>query len=166
MELPLTPTRFLNRAVALYPDKPAVINGDARFTYREFKERSNRFGHAMSGLGLGRGAVIAYLGLNNHQILEAYYGVLPSGFVLLPLNVRLRPQDLAYILADADAKALIVGPEFAQLGFGLREAVPGLDHLIMLGEDVPVNALSYERLLADAATDDIDYMQVDEHDEA
>jgi fatty-acyl-CoA synthase len=166
MELPLTPTRFLNRAVALYPDKPAVINGDARFTYREFKERSNRFGHAMSGLGLGRGAVIAYLGLNNHQILEAYYGVLPSGFVLLPLNVRLRPQDLAYILADADAKALIVGPEFAQLGFGLREAVPGLDHLIMLGEDVPVNALSYERLLADAATDDIDYMQVDEHDVA
>src|SRR5689334_12753249 len=126
MLLPLTPARFLNRATAIYPDKAAVIDGEKRFTYREFQERVRRFGHAMAGLGLARGAVIAYLGLNNHAILEAYYGVLPSGFVLLPLNVRLRPQDLAYILADAAAEALIVGPEFATLGFGLRDAVPGL----------------------------------------
>src|SRR5947208_17015214 len=113
MQLPLTPTRFLLRAAALYGEKTAIIDGEARFTYREFKERTNRFGHAMQGLGLARGAVIAYLGLNNHEILEAYYGVLPSGYVLLPLNVRLRPQDLAYILADAVAQALLGRPEFA-----------------------------------------------------
>ncbi|HMA35459.1 MAG TPA: long-chain-fatty-acid--CoA ligase [Chloroflexia bacterium] len=163
MELPLTPTRFLNRAAAIYPDKAAIINGEKRFTYRQYKERTNRFGHAMQDLGLARGAVIAYLGLNNHEILEAYFGVLPSGFVLLPLNVRLRPQDLAYILADAAVQALIVGPEFTALGFGLRDAVPGLKHLIMLGEDVPGHTLSYEQLLAGAASDDIAFDQIDEN---
>jgi fatty-acyl-CoA synthase len=163
MELPLTPTRFLNRAAALYPRKPAVIDGEVQFSYREFKERTNRFGHAMQALGLGRGDVIGYLGLNNHEILDAYYGVLPAGLVLLPLNVRLRPQDLAYILADAGAQALMVGPEFAALGFQLREAVPGLSRLIMLGPDVPVQAISYDRILADAATDEIDFLDVDEN---
>src|SRR6476659_7758880 len=163
MELPLTPTRFLNRAAALYPGKPAVIDGDVQFTYREFKERTNRFGHAMQALGLRRGDVIGYLGLNNHEILDAYYGVLPSGLVLLPLNVRLRPQDLAYILADADARALMVGPEFAALGFQLRDSVPGLTHLIMLGPDVPVQALSYDRILADAPADEIDFLDLDEN---
>ena len=166
MQLPLTPTRFLNRAAALYPEKVAIIDGERQFTYREFKERTDRFGHAMTDLGLERGAVIAYLGLNNHQILDAYFGVLPSGFVLLPLNVRLRVQDLAYILADAGARALIVGPEFAATGFQLHDTVPGLDHLIMLGENVPVHALSYEGMLAAASTAPIGYEAVDENDVA
>ncbi len=166
MQLPLTPTRFLNRAAALYPQKVAIIDGEQRFTYRQFQERTNRFGHTMQGLGLKRGAVVAYLGLNNHQMLEAYYGVLPSGFVLLPLNVRLRPQDLAYILVDADAQALIVGPEFAALGFQLRDTVPGLQHLIMLGANTPAHALSYDALLAAAGTAAIPYDQVDENDVA
>jgi fatty-acyl-CoA synthase len=166
MQLPLTPTRFLNRAAGLYANKVAVIDGEKRFTYREFKERVNRFGHAFADLGLARGAVIAYLGLNNHEILEAYYGILPAGFVLLPLNVRLRPQDLAYILSDAGAEALIVGPEFPALGFGLRDAVPGLRLLVMLGENVPGHALNYEELLAGAADTDIGYEQVDENDVA
>ena len=90
MQLPLTPARFLSRTVTLYPNKVAVIDGEKRFTYREFHDRVHRFGHAMSGLGLEHGATIAYLGLNNHAILEAYYGILPSGFVLLPLNVATR----------------------------------------------------------------------------
>ncbi|HUS16482.1 MAG TPA: long-chain-fatty-acid--CoA ligase [Chloroflexia bacterium] len=163
MELPLTPTRFLNRTAGLYPNKVAIINGDQRFTYREFKERTCRFGHAMEDLGLAPGAVIAYLGLNNHQIIEAYYGVLPSGLVLLPLNVRLRPQDLAYILADSNTQALIVGPEFAALGFGLQEAVPHLKYLIMLGADSPVNSRNYEQLLAAASAEPIPYDGVDEN---
>ncbi len=163
MELPLTPIRFLNRAAAIYPDKVAIINGDQQFTYRVFQERVARFGHALRGLGLGPGAVVAYLGLNNHQILEAYFGVLPAGLVLLPLNVRLRPQDLSYILSDAPAQALIVGPEFTALGFQLQEAVPGLDHLILLGDEAPAHAHSYEQLLAAAASDPLPYDGIDEN---
>src|SRR3954464_11009753 len=134
MKLPLTPTRFLNRAATLYANKVAIIDGDKRFTYREYKERTNRLGHALLGLGLQPGDTVAYLGLNNHQLLEAYYAILPAGLVLLPLNVRLRPQDFVYILQDSDAKALIAGPEFASAAFQLKEALPHLQHLILLVE--------------------------------
>src|SRR5207244_3945479 len=112
----------------------------------------NRLAHALLDLGLPPGGVVAYLGLNDHQLIEAYYGVLLARGVLLPMNVRLRPQDFVYILQDAGAQVLIAGPEFAQGGFGLKEAVPGLDHLILLNDDVPVGAHSYEQLLAAAST--------------
>ena len=57
MKLPLTPTRFLNRAAALYGNKVAIMDGDKRFTYREYKERMHRLGHALQDLGLQPGDV-------------------------------------------------------------------------------------------------------------
>ena len=105
MKLPLTPPRFLNRAALLYADKVGIVDGAQRFTFREYKERVHRLAHALRDLGLPPGGVVAYLGLNNHELLEAYYGVLIAGGVLLPMNVRLRPQDFVYILQDAGAKA-------------------------------------------------------------
>jgi fatty-acyl-CoA synthase len=162
MKLPLTPIRFLNRAAALYTNKTAIVDGGQSYTFHEYKDRATRLGHALRGLGLQPGAVVAYLGLNNHQLLEAYYAILPVGLVLLPLNVRLRPQDFVYILQDSNTQALIAGPEFADGAFRLKEAMPNLKHLILLGEDVPVGAHSYERLLADAPADEIDYMGIDD----
>jgi fatty-acyl-CoA synthase len=162
MKLPLTPTRFLNRTAQLYGNKVAIIDGARQFTYREYKERSQRLGHALRDLGLQPGDVVAYLGLNNHQLLEAYYAILPTGLILLPLNVRLRPQDFVYILTDSNAKALIAGPEFADGAFKLKEALPGLEHLILLGEDVPVGAHSYEQMLANASAAEIDYTGIDD----
>ncbi len=162
MKLPLTPTRFINRAAQIYGNKVAIVDGAKQFSYREYKERTHRLGHGLLDLGLKPGDVVAYLGLNNHQLLEAYYAILPTGLVLLPLNVRLRPQDFVYILQDAGVKALIAGPEFIEGAFKLREAVPGLEHLILLTDDAPVGAHSYEQLLADASAEEIDYTSIDE----
>ena len=162
MKLPLTPTRFLNRAAQVYGDKIAIVEGAQRFTYRQYQERATRLGHALQDLGLKTGDVVAYLGLNTHQLMEAYYGILPVGLVLLPLNVRLRPQDFVYILQDAGVKALIAGPEFVAGAFQLKEALPGLEHLILLGDDAPMGAHSYEALLAAASAEELDYMAVDE----
>ena len=162
MKLPLTPIRFLNRAASLYAKKTAIVDGPRRYTYAEYKERATRLGHALLDLDLKAGDVVAYLGLNTHELLEAYYAVLPTGLVLLPLNVRLRPQDFVYILEDAGVRALICGPEFAAGGFQLREAIPHLDHLILLGDDPPMGAHGYEAILAAASAEEIDYLGVDD----
>jgi fatty-acyl-CoA synthase len=82
--------------------------------------------------------------------------------VLLPLNVRLRPEDLIYILNDAAAQVLIVGPEFVDLGQMLRAAVPGLHHLVAVAADVPARVLAYESWLAAAPATAIPYDGVDE----
>src|SRR5581483_5964217 len=115
MIVPLTPLEFERRAVRLFGNYVAVVDGERRFTYREFGERVSRLANTIRALGVASGERVAYLALNCHQLLEGYYGVLSAGAVLLPLNVRLSPDELIYILNHAEPRALFVGPELMPL---------------------------------------------------
>ena len=82
--LPLTPLDLLARAQRGFPDRVGVIDGEERWTYGAFAERCDRLGHALQrDLDLEPGQVVAWLGGNTHELLEAYYGVLLAGGVLL-----------------------------------------------------------------------------------
>lgn len=89
MNIPLTPLRCLRYAEQQYPHRTAVVCGNERFTYGEFADRAARLGGALKNAGIKPGERVAFLSLNCHRLLEAYYGVLEAGAVLLPLNVRL-----------------------------------------------------------------------------
>ena len=120
MNLTLTPIRFKERAVREYGNKVGIIDGDKRFTYREYGERCDRLSNALAGLGVGRGERVAWLGYNSHQLMEAYYGVVQMGAVLLPLNIRLTPQELAYILNNSDTVTVFYNRDFTPLVDALR----------------------------------------------
>src|SRR5512142_1104708 len=100
MNLPLTPLRFLRYARQQFPNKTAVVCRQQRFTYEEFAGRASRLAGALLAAGANPGDRVAFLSTNCHRLLEAYYGVLEAGCVLLPMNLRLGPQELAYILND------------------------------------------------------------------
>ena len=92
MELPLTPLDFLARARRLFPDRVGVVDGPVRRTYREYAERCDRLAWVLrEQLGVAPGDRVAWLCGNTAELLEAYYGVLLAGGVLLPLNIRLAP---------------------------------------------------------------------------
>jgi len=111
MELPLTPLDFLTRARRLFPDRVGVIDGHLRFTYREFAARCDRMASLLvRDLGVQPGDRVAWLCGNTHELLEAYYGVLLAGAVLLPLNIRLNPVEQRAILHDSGARALFRHP--------------------------------------------------------
>ena len=123
MELPLTPLDFLARARRLFPDREGVIDGEQRWTYRQLGERCDRLAHALRGeLGVQPGDVVAWLCGNTHELLEAYYGVLLAGGVLLPLNIRLAPAELRAILDDSHAVVLFRHPDAG------RPRPPGAHH--------------------------------------
>jgi fatty-acyl-CoA synthase len=103
---------FLRRAEKLFPHKLGVVCEGRRFSYSEFGQRVHRLSNALAGLGVQRGGVVAYLGHNCHRLLEAYYGVLQTGAVLLPLNVRLTANDFRYILDHSEARVLFLESEF------------------------------------------------------
>src|SRR5215831_6679746 len=105
MNIPLTPLRFLHYAEQQFSERTAVVCGDHRFTYAQFADRASRLANALRGMGLEAGDRVAFLSLNCHRLLEAYYGVVEAGAVLLPLNFRLAPGELAHILNDSGAKA-------------------------------------------------------------
>ncbi|MEA3078589.1 MAG: hypothetical protein QOF60_3497 [Actinomycetota bacterium] len=111
MIVPLTPLDFLERARSLFAELEAVVDGERRFTYGSFVARC----HALaSALGPLDGARVAYLSPNTVELLEAYYGVLLAGGVLVPLNIRLAEAELQAILDDCSASVLFVHPSTAQ----------------------------------------------------
>jgi fatty-acyl-CoA synthase len=166
MNIPLTPIRFLRYAAQQFPTKVGVICGNARLTYSQFAGRAARLAGALRELGVKPGDRVAYLSGNCHRLLEAYYGVLEAGAVLLPLNIRLTPSELAYILNDSGAKALLFQEQFTPMVEGFRKELQtvkgfvGLDHAPKAKWAVEQ---SYEELIAAAAPYQADIMQVDEN---
>ncbi len=132
MKIPLTPIRFLRYAREQFPNKAGVVCGEQRFTYAQFADRAARLAGALMAAGAKPGDRIAFLSTNCHRLLEAYYGVLEAGCVLVPLNVRLGPQELAFVLNDAGARFLFVEPALLPLVESFRATVRSIETFFLL----------------------------------
>jgi len=165
MNIPLTPVRFLRYAEQQFPGTTAIVCREQKFTYAQFAERARGLAGVLREAGVQPGDRVAFLSLNCHRLLEAYYGVLEAGAVLLPLNFRLASQELAYILNDSEAKVLFLEKEFLEVVNSFRESVPNIQTFILL--DAPPQApwlapKNYEDSLAGAKPHSADIMGIDE----
>ena len=134
MELPLTPLDLLTRARRLFADRVGIVESDQRWTYAEFGDRCDRLAHALQrDLDVQPGQVVAWLCGNTHELLEAYYGVLLAGGVLLPLNIRLAPAELRAILDASRAVVLFRHPDQTDPGHPVRSVILGDEHEALLG---------------------------------
>jgi fatty-acyl-CoA synthase len=115
----LTPVDFLERSAAIYREKVAVIDGDARRTYPQMLERVYRFAHVLRDLGVGRGDRVAVLAKNESPLLEAHFAIPLAGAILCALNFRLVAAEIAYIVGHCGARLIIYDNEFTQLVHGL-----------------------------------------------
>ncbi|MEJ2588872.1 MAG: long-chain-fatty-acid--CoA ligase [Deltaproteobacteria bacterium] len=139
MNIPLTPIRFLERALKVYGKKTSVICGDQRFSYLEYGNRVNRLSNALLAMGVQKRDRISYLGYNCHRLLEAFYGVPQIGAVLEPLNIRLVPDDFRYILNESTPRVLFIDQDFIPQIESIRKDISSIGHYILLGsmEDPP-----------------------------
>jgi fatty-acyl-CoA synthase len=148
MFIPLTPLRCLHRAMDVYGSKVGVVSGGREFTYREFGERAQRLASGLAQMGIQPGDRVAYLSFNNHQLLEGYYGVVQARAIVMPLNVRLSPAELAAIMRHSGAKMLIFETDFAVIAAELRKACPGIEHWISIDSPVHTASLTYEDIVS------------------
>jgi fatty-acyl-CoA synthase len=169
MILPLTPVRFKRHAASIFANKPGIVCEDQRFTYSEFNQRCDRLSAALQDLNLKPAERVAYLSFNCHRLLEAYYAVPQIGAILLPLNIRLNPEELAYILNDSTPRMLFFDPEFIPLVECLRRQIDSVEHCIALrpasaGALPPwAHARYYDEMLVSAVPRTIDYRGIDEN---
>ncbi len=140
----LTVANVLRRAAECFSSRLAVWDGDVRLTYGDLARRVEALAAALHDLGLRRGDRVAILDVNSHRYLEAYYAAAQSGIILVPLNIRLSTNELAGILADCGAGALLYATRFAERAEELRARCPAVGHWIEL-------AGAYEELLAGTA---------------
>ncbi|PYT03401.1 MAG: fatty-acid--CoA ligase [Acidobacteria bacterium] len=138
----------LKKSVSLSPEKVASICGNTRLTFREVDERVNRLSSALARLGIVRGDRVAILSLNCHRFLELYYGIPQLGAVVVPINFRLTPQEIKYIVDHSGAKTIAVDPELAPLIEPVRSSLEAVEHFILMSDVPREGYLAYEELLA------------------
>ena len=112
---PLTPLSFLARSASVYPDHVAIIHGGARTSYARFHARCRQLGSALAKAGIKKGETVSVLLANTPAMLECHYGVPMTGAVLNTLNTRLDAVTIAFSLAHAETRLLIVDKEFSKL---------------------------------------------------
>ncbi|MGH7154248.1 MAG: AMP-binding protein, partial [Acetobacteraceae bacterium] len=110
---PLNPVTFLERAAYVYPDRPSVIHGSWRMTWRETYTRCRRLASALAKRGIGRYDTVAVMAPNVPAIYEAHFGVPMTGAVLNTLNTRLDAETIGFMLRHGGARVLIADREFA-----------------------------------------------------
>ena len=110
--VPLSPLSFLTRTAAVFPDRPAVVHGSIRRTWRETHDRCVRVASSLVRLGIARNDTVAMLAPNIPELFEAHYAVPMTGAVLNALNTRLDARTIAYILDHGEAKVLLTDTEY------------------------------------------------------
>ena len=166
MNIPLTPLRFLRYAEQQYPGRTAIVCNQERLTYAQFSERVGRLAGALRQAGIAPGDRVAFLGANCHRLLEAYYGVPEAGAVLLPLNIRLAPEELAYILNDSGATILFVEKQFLGLVDSFRKNLQTVKVFVQLDGSPEAPWLApknYDAFIAAAAAYRADISAIDEN---
>ncbi len=170
MKIPLTPIRFLERAETQFGNKTGVIDGQRRWSYRQYAGRCRQLANLLKAFELRPGGRAAFLSFNTHHLLEAYYGVNLAGGVFLPLNIRLSPEDVAYILNDSGAEILFFHRAFLPILEEIRPELRSLRLFVALDDGKGpdwVRPESYERLLGEQPSRlDFDFMNVDEDEVA
>ncbi|KAI9317527.1 hypothetical protein BX666DRAFT_1938128 [Dichotomocladium elegans] len=109
---PLDPLRFLLRSAMVYPHKTAVIHANRRITFQTFAERVLRLANALiDQYGVKPGDRVAVLCQNVPAFLEANFAIPAAGAIIVPLNTRLMPPELEYVVTHSGASVLIVQHE-------------------------------------------------------
>ena len=121
MKVPLTVNDFVDRGVAVYPDRIAIVDepdqvapplGD--ITYAQLGDIRRQMGVTMDELGLAMGARVAMVSHNSARLLTSFFGVSGNGRVFVPINFRLSPDEVSYIVEHSGAEALLVDPELEE----------------------------------------------------
>jgi fatty-acyl-CoA synthase len=154
MDFPLTLPAIFRHAERIFPRREIVTRRADRslhrYTFADFAVRARRLGGALRQLGVAPGDRVATLGWNHYQHLEAYFGVSMTGAVLHTLNLRLHPDELTFIVNDADDRVVLVDETLLPL-WEMIAPQTRVRHVVVVGatSEHP-GLLNYETLVAGA----------------
>jgi acyl-CoA synthetase (AMP-forming)/AMP-acid ligase II len=128
---------FLDRAEFAYPDRTALVDEPDQpaepwepVTFRELAARARAQAAGLDRLGVGRGERVAVVSQNSARLLTSFFGICGWGRIFVPINFRLAPAEVAYIVDHAGASVLLVDPELDESLAEIR--VP---HRFVLGSE-------------------------------
>lgn len=132
------------------PEAVAIRYRGADTTWRQLHERSQRFADALARRGIGFGDRVLILALNHPEYLEAVFGITALGAIAVPVNFRLTPPEVAYIVADSGARAVVTDTLLRPLATGVMAGAPDLETCVVIGGTTGDGVLGYDDALAEA----------------
>jgi fatty-acyl-CoA synthase len=172
MEYQLTLPTILRRAETLFGEKEIVSRlpdkSIHRYTYRDFARRTKKLAFALQQFGIRQGDRVATLSWNHYQHLEAYFAIPCMGAIAHPLNLRLSPDDLAYIVNHAEDKVIIVDQVLLPLFEKFKPAVSFSKVIVIPQTDeyLPEEYQNYEEVVASGDESLFDPFEEDEYSAA
>ena len=170
MKVDLSINHFLDRAGTLFPTNEIVSRlpdkSLVKHTYAQFYERTRSLAQGLKDLGLKKGDRVATLCWNHHAHLESYFGIPAAGGVMHTLNLRLSPDEIAWIANDAQDRFLIIDdillPLYRQIEHKYK-----FEKVIVFpfsGAQVPAEFMDYESWLASTDSSHFEYAPHSEDD--
>ncbi len=121
---------LLARNARNFPNDIGLIFGDKKFTWRELDNRAKSFANSLLELGLERGDRVAIYAKNSNQWVEALFGLAQVGLVSVTVNYRLTANEVAFIVENSGAKAIVCDESTEQNSREIKEKVSELKHII------------------------------------
>lgn len=166
---PLLIKQLLLTPLAVSPQQEIVCGDHVRFDYRTLQERIGRLAGMLTALGVRQGDTVAVMDWDSNRYLESYFAVPMLGAVLMMVNIRLAPEQMAYTLNHSGARVLLVHREFLPLLDSLHGQLPDIRTRVLLQDDdgpLPTGfAAEYEAGLRQA-TPVTDFPEFDENTRA
>jgi fatty-acyl-CoA synthase len=147
----VTLDQIVRRNGLRFPDRTALAMDDYELSWRDLDRRVDRLSDALLDAGLNSGDRAAILLGNRPEYFELYFACARSGVIAVPINFRLTPAETAEILDTAGPSLLVLGAEYIPIAEAVRELMPGLDRLWVIGDGSLEGAESYETMLESAA---------------
>jgi acyl-CoA synthetase (AMP-forming)/AMP-acid ligase II len=126
---------FLDIASAICPDRKSIVFGNEKRTYLETLERVKKLANALDKLGVKKGDQIGMIQVNCPQYIESYFAAAKLGCIFIPLNYRAKADELAYMIAKAEAKLLFVGCRYMGMIDSLLPKLPAVKKCISIDID-------------------------------
>ena len=140
-------------AVDTYADREYLVANDKRCTFREMEERANRLAHHLHSQGIQPGDHVGIYAYNCMEWVETLWAVFKIRAVWININFRYVEDELAYIFANADLKALVVAREFIPRVLNVIGSLPELRHTVIIEDDSNgdidgIEGIDYEAAMA------------------
>ncbi|MTE14654.1 fatty-acid--CoA ligase FadD5 [Nocardia aurantiaca] len=134
---------------AMRPDHVAFRFKGVDTTWKQLHERSEKFADALSRRGVGFGDRVLILALNYTEYIEAVMGINALGAIAVPVNFRLTPPEVAYIVADSGAKAVVTDSVLRPLAVGVAAQAPQLETVVVINGQTGDGVIGYDDFLAE-----------------
>jgi len=156
-------TEFLDLSAMLVPERTAIAFEGKRYSYAQLKERVNRLADSLNRLDLKKGDRAAILEVNCNEYVEACFGVVRAGGIFVPMNFRIRQDELVYLVNKAEPKILFVGSRYADMVAGVRSQLPSVKHFIVIGGNYE-GMEGYDGLIASGSPEDKVFAELKDED--